>query len=59
MINLMIVLILAAVSKIILPADDYYADAFLRAALHFFDLGIFKVEVVLLLLAASSPMSQS
>jgi hypothetical protein len=52
MINLIIVFILAAVSKITLPADAYYADAFLRAALHFFDLGIFKVEVVLLLLAS-------
>jgi hypothetical protein len=51
-INLMIVAILAAAAKIILPPDDYYAGAFLRAALHFFDLGIFRVEFVLILLAA-------
>src|SRR3954464_2175056 len=51
-INLMIVAILAAAAKIILPPDDYYAGAFLRAALHFFDLGIFRVEVVQVLLAA-------
>ena len=43
---------LAAAAKIALPPDDYYADAFLRAALHFFDLEIFKVGVVLVLLAA-------
>ncbi|HWL75080.1 MAG TPA: hypothetical protein VNQ74_14515, partial [Burkholderiaceae bacterium] len=51
-ISLPIIVILAAVAKIVLPPDDYYADAFLRAALHFFDLEIFKVEVVLVLLAA-------
>jgi hypothetical protein len=51
-ISLMIVAILAAAAKIILPPDDYYADAFLRAALHFFDPEIFRVEVVLVLLAA-------
>ncbi|MBR1278363.1 hypothetical protein [Bradyrhizobium sp. AUGA SZCCT0283] len=49
---LMIIVILASVSKIALPPDDYYADAFLRAALHFFDLEILKVGVVQLLLAA-------
>ena len=51
-ISLMIVAILAAAAKMILPPDDYYAGAFLRAALHFFDLEIFRVEVVLVLLAA-------
>ena len=51
-ISLMIVAILAAAAKIILPPDDYYAGAFLRAALHFFDLEIFKVRIVLVLLAA-------
>jgi len=44
--------ILAALSKFVLPPDDYYAGVLLRAALHFFDPDIFKVEVVLLLLAA-------
>jgi hypothetical protein len=42
---------LAAASKFVFPPDDYYAGVLLRAALHFFDLEIFKVEVVLLLLA--------
>jgi hypothetical protein len=51
-ISLMIIVILAAAAKIVLPPDDYYADAFLRAALRFFDLEIFKVEVVLILLTA-------
>src|SRR6478735_2945577 len=51
-IGLAIVAVPAAAAKIILPPDDYYAGAFLRAALHFFELDIFKVEVVLVLLAA-------
>jgi hypothetical protein len=51
-VSLTIILILAAAAKIVLPPDDYYTDAFLRAALHFFDLEIFKVEVVVVLLAA-------
>ncbi len=51
-ISLLIIVILAAATKIALPPDDYYADAFLRAALHFFDLEIFKVGVVLVLLSA-------
>ena len=50
-ISLMIIVILASAAKIVLPPDDYYTDAFLRAALHFFDLEIFKVEVVVLLAA--------
>lgn len=50
-ISLMIILLLAAAMKIVAPPDEYYADAFLRAALHFFDPGIFKVNVVLVLLA--------
>jgi hypothetical protein len=49
---LIVILILAAASKFVFPPDDYYAEVLLRAALHFFDLEIFKVEVVLLLLAA-------
>ena len=51
-ISLILVLTLAAASRIVFPPDDYYAGVLLRAALHFFDLEIFKVEVVLLLLAA-------
>ena len=49
---MILVLILAAASKFVLPPDDYYAEVLLRAALHFFDPEIFKVEVVLVLLAA-------
>jgi hypothetical protein len=49
-INLMVIMLLAAAMKIVAPPDEYYADAFLRAALHFFDPGIFKVNVVLVLL---------
>jgi hypothetical protein len=49
---LIIILILAIASKFVFPPDDYYAEVLLRAAFHFFDLEIFKVEVVLLLLAA-------
>ena len=37
--------------KIMLPPDEYFADALVRAALHFFDLGIFQTDIVLLLLA--------
>ena len=51
-VGLTIILMLAAAAKLGLPPDDYYADAFLRAALHFFDPEIFKVAVVLVLLAA-------
>jgi hypothetical protein len=51
-VSLTIILILAGASKIVFPPDDYYADAFLSAALHFFDLELFKVDVVLLLLTA-------
>ena len=52
MIGLIVILTLAAASKVALPPDDYYAGVLLRAALHFFDLGIFKEEIVLLLLTA-------
>ena len=52
MISLTVILTLAAASKFVLPPDDYYAGVLLRAALHFFDPEVFKVEVVLLLLAA-------
>ena len=37
--------------KIMLPPDEYFAGALMRAALHFFDLSIFQVDVVLVLLA--------
>lgn len=50
LVGLILSLILATASKFVLPPDDYYAGVLLRAALHFFDLEIFKVQVVLLLL---------
>ena len=40
-----------AAVKAAYPPDAYFADAYRRAALHFFDLTIFKVNVVLVLLA--------
>ena len=50
--TLTVVLAAAAAAKIMLPPDEYYAGVLLRAALHFFDLSIFQVPVVLLLFAA-------
>jgi hypothetical protein len=49
---LLVVLAMAAAAKIMLPPDEYYAGVLLRAALHFFDLSIFQVPIVLLLFAA-------
>jgi hypothetical protein len=49
---LVAVLAMAAAAKIMLPPDEYYSGVLLRAALHFFDLGIFGVPIVLLLFAA-------
>lgn len=48
---LIAVLAIAAAAKIMLPPDEYYAGVLLRAALHFFDLSIFQVPIVLLLFA--------
>lgn len=45
-------LIIWMVVKIIFPPDDYIADALRRAALHFFDLTVFQVSLVLVLAAA-------
>jgi hypothetical protein len=39
--------------KTIFPPDDYFADALMRAALHFFDLTIFQINIVLLLFATT------
>jgi hypothetical protein len=49
---LTVVLAAAAAAKIMLPPDEYYSSVLLRAALHFFDLSIFQVPIVLLLFAA-------
>jgi hypothetical protein len=46
-----VILTLEVASKLALPPDDYYAGVLLRAALHFFDLEIFREQIVLLLLA--------
>lgn len=51
-VGLTVIVALAAAAKIFLPPDAYYADAFLRAALNFFDPAIFEVRIVLVLLAA-------
>jgi hypothetical protein len=49
---LVAILALSAAAKIAIPPDEYYAGALVRAALHFFDLTIFQVNIVLLLFAA-------
>jgi len=46
---LIVVLAACAAVKIIIPPDEYYADVLLRAALHFFDIKIFEVNIVALL----------
>jgi len=48
---LVVVLAMAAATKIMLPPDEYYTGVFLRAALHFFDFTIFQVGIVMLLFA--------
>jgi hypothetical protein len=48
---LVVVLALAAGVKIVFPPDEYYADVFVSAALHFFDLGILEVGVVIVMLS--------
>jgi hypothetical protein len=50
--NLFVIAILAVTSKNLFPPDEYYADAFMRAALHFFDPALFRVEIAVELLAA-------
>jgi hypothetical protein len=47
--SLIVVLAMAAAAKIMMPPDEYYAGVLLRAALHFFDLTLFEVPIVLLL----------
>jgi hypothetical protein len=37
-------------TKTLLPPDEYFSGALARAALHFFDLRIFQIDIVLLLL---------
>lgn len=49
--NLLVIAILAVTAKMLFPPDEYYADAFVRAALHFFDPAIFRVEIIVELLA--------
>ena len=47
---LIMILAASAAAKIMIPPDEYYVGALVRAALHFFDPGIFQVSIVLLLL---------
>jgi hypothetical protein len=49
---LIVVLAMSIAAKIMLPPDEYYAGVLMRAALHFFDLSIFQVGVVVTLFAA-------
>ncbi len=48
---LVVVLVLSAIVKFVIPPDEYYAEVMVRAALHFFDPAIFRVSIVLLLFA--------
>ena len=48
---LVVVLAMSAAVKLLLPPDDYYADVFVRAAVHFFDPSIFEVGVVIVMLS--------
>ena len=49
---LIVILALSAAVKIMIPPDEYYAGALMRAALHFFDPAIFRVSIISLLFAA-------
>ena len=48
---LVVVLAMSVAAKVMLPPDEYYAGVLVRAALHFFDLTIFQVNIVVLLFA--------
>jgi hypothetical protein len=48
---LVVVLAMSAAVKMLVPPDEYYASVLVRAALHFFDLAIFQVSIVVLLFA--------
>lgn len=47
---LCVVLLVWTIVKMLYPADRYFADVLIRAALHFFDPTIFEANLVLLLL---------
>jgi len=49
---LFVIAVMSIASKILFPPDEYYAGAFVRAALHFFDPALFKVEIMIELLVA-------
>lgn len=51
-VSFVIIVMSATAAKLLLPPDDYYAAVFLRAARAFFDPEIFRVGIVLSLLAA-------
>ena len=48
---LVVVLAMSATVKLLLPPDHYYADVFVSAALHFFDLNVFEMSVVIVALS--------
>ena len=47
---LFVAMALWAIVKVVYPPDDYFADVLVRAGMHFFDLAIFQVNLVILLL---------
>jgi hypothetical protein len=47
---LFVAMALWVIVRIIYPPDDYFADVLVRAGLHFFDLAIFRVNLVVLLI---------
>jgi hypothetical protein len=49
---LLAALIIWMTVKVIFPPDDYFADALMRAAWHFFDLAVFEISLLLLLVTA-------
>jgi len=48
---LLVALVLWVIVKMAYPPDDYFADVLVRAGLKFFDLAIFQVSLVVLLIA--------
>jgi hypothetical protein len=47
---LVVAMALWVIVKMVYPPDDYFADALVRAGLHFFDPAIFRVNLVVLLI---------
>ena len=47
---LFVAMALWAIVKVVYPPDGYFADVLVRAGMHFFDLAIFQVNLIVLLL---------